>query len=631
MSVATTGARRAAATAAVASMAVASLLIAAASTATPTLAATVVFNWTVTETMQALDGVPRMALGINGRPGHEVGIAVRSGDDVVVHVNNGLDSPTALHWHGLLQNGSYEMDGAVGAVQCPIPPGGSFTYRFSTAGLSGTYWWHSHYLMQYSDGLRGPLVVLDSPERAALHPPYDTDTTFQLADWYHASAESLATSFYLNGSANPLGMEPMFDSGLINGRGVYDCEHDPTVALCVQQSPPVYEFAANKTHRLRLINEASYAGFRFSIDEHRLTVIEADGVAVRPYEVDALDLNSGQRYSVLVTANKPVSSYWMRAIMFHGPPWTVMNPAPGFREAVLAEFRYVGAMSAPVSAPHLYGKVLDENDLYPLPARPAPRLNRESLHLLYSFDFQTRPGDEHQKGYVRLSTSGKSFTTDVESLNRPLPPLPNVDPRGASFALPDGEAVLISLARPEPGRRSPIERLPTSANVVQLTRHQIVQLTILNRDPGEHPFHLHGHVFWVVATGRAKTLDDIVTVDEEARSGAAANPPRRDTITVPPCPIATGSEPGEGSEGMCKQNKHSGEKAFGYAVVRFVADNPGVWLFHCHIDWHIIAGLAMVFVESTPDVVSRGVPPGHVETCDSYNAWRAATHWHGLR
>ncbi|KAI9343302.1 Cupredoxin [Zopfochytrium polystomum] len=522
------------------------------------------YNWTISQTMQSLDGVPRMAYAINGRPGHETSVVVQSGDNVVVNVQNALDHPTALHWHGLHQNGTNEMDGAVGSTQCPIPPGHSFTYRFSTANHSGTYWFHAHHQTQYADGLRGPVIILDDPSVAAVHPPYDSDTTFELSDWYHTPTDILTSTFYLNGTANPTGMEPMFDSGLINGRGVYDCAK--VSKLCIQQEPAVYQFDAGKTHRLRLVNTAAYAGFRFSVDAHRLKVIEVDGFAVEPYTVDAVELNVAQRFSVLVTADQPPSSYWIRAVMFHGPAWTVMSPSAGFNDTVLAHFKYAGSppflssTSLPLDAP----VVLRDTDLRPIPPQPAPSLTANSLHILFSFNFETRSADSFQKSYVYLSHHTSSFTTaNVSTLAGPRPAFPNIDPAGTSFRALAGQ---------------PLER------------YQVVQVTLINRDP-------------------------------DTVSGAAANPLKRDVVTIDACPTTV--REGAGRESALS-TKRLGRCRFGYTIVRFVADNPGVWLFHCHIDWHIAAGLAMLFVASPADVVDRGVSSSLIDTCNNYNAWKDA-------
>jgi FtsP/CotA-like multicopper oxidase with cupredoxin domain len=64
------------------------------------------------------------------------------GDRVIITVTNGLNVPTSLHWHGLFQNRTVEMDGPAGVTQCPIPPNGTYVYDFYTENQEGTYWWY---------------------------------------------------------------------------------------------------------------------------------------------------------------------------------------------------------------------------------------------------------------------------------------------------------------------------------------------------------------------------------------------------------------------------------------------------------------------------------------------------------
>ncbi|KAI9333362.1 Cupredoxin [Zopfochytrium polystomum] len=596
------------------------LFLAVAASAAPAAAKVAEYHWTVTESLQALDGVPRLALGLNGRPGHETSIVVDSGDTIVVHVTNNLTVPTSLHWHGLHQYGTNEMDGGAGATQCPIAPGDTFTHRFSTEGQYGTFWWHAHHGTQYADGLRGPIIIRDPPAIAAILPPYDTDSVMDLTDWYHTPTDELTRTFYLNGTVNPDGKEPMFDSGLINGRGVYNCSLILEGRECAQQSPPVFVFESRKTHRIRVLSSASFAGFRFSIDDHRLTIIEVDGVTVEPYTVDTIELNTGQRYSVLVTTNRTSGNYWIRAEMYHGPPWTTLDPSPGFISTAFGVFQYSGSPSPttpPTSQPDPNGVFLRDTDLSPIPAGPAPRLTADSLDLIFAFNFETRPADKYQKGYVYLSVRGDEDAAlrvgNATSPARlgPHPALPNIDPAGSSFAISDGQSILRSLAHPP---RTPLAALPRTANIASLEPGQVMQMTIVNRDAGEHPFHMHGHAFWVVARGIARRVEDIPPVDEESVSGAGANPLRRDVVTVDACPTE--------ADEQCEVDPETGEVSFGYSIVRVLADNPGVWLFHCHIEWHIAAGLVMVFVESASEVIDRGVSMDNVRLCHRYNAWK---------
>lgn len=89
---------------------------------------------------------------------------IRSFSEVRVRVNNLMANlSTTIHWHGIDQKETTWMDGVVGVSQCGIPPGQSFTYEFHIDDQRGTFWWHAHLGVQYSDGLYGPLVSWNHP------------------------------------------------------------------------------------------------------------------------------------------------------------------------------------------------------------------------------------------------------------------------------------------------------------------------------------------------------------------------------------------------------------------------------------------------------------------------------------
>jgi len=140
-----------------------------------------------------------------------------------------------------------------------------------------------------------------------------------VSDFYHTTTAPLL-SYYLSTESD--GAEPTPDNGLINGRNSFNCSNDalanfPTnTTNCVSNSPQsVFNFDAGKRYRLRLINTGAFAEFQFSIDQHNLTVIEADGTDLQPVQVQRIPIHIGQRYSAIVTANQAVDNYWVRAVM----------------------------------------------------------------------------------------------------------------------------------------------------------------------------------------------------------------------------------------------------------------------------------------------------------------------------
>lgn len=109
----------------------------------------VVYDFNVTWVTANPDGLAdRKIVGINGQWPLPV-IEVDKGDRLIVNMYNGLgDKSTSIHFHGMFQNGTNDMDGASMVTQCPIPPGSSFTYNF-TVNQHGTYWYHCHTVSEY--------------------------------------------------------------------------------------------------------------------------------------------------------------------------------------------------------------------------------------------------------------------------------------------------------------------------------------------------------------------------------------------------------------------------------------------------------------------------------------------------
>ena len=125
-----------------------------------------------------------------------------------------------------------------------------------------------------------------------------------------------------------------------------------------------------------------------------------------------------------------------------------------------------------------------------------------------------------------------------------------------------------------------------NSNAHVLKYNSIIDIVLNNYDTGGHPFHLHGHAFQVIA-----------------RSGPNAGPYNGQTSQFP-------SVPSRRDTVMVQVG--------GYVVIRFQASNPGVWFFHCHIDWHLEAGLAATMIEAPYQLQqTESVAPGQYQVCKS--------------
>lgn len=184
------------------------------SLAATALAKTVEVDWDIGWVNAAPDGYSRPVIAINGQwPPPPLHVDVN--DTIIAHVTNSLgNETTSVHWHGMWQQGTPEMDGGAGITQCAIPPGESFTYEF-TAYPAGTFWYHSHDMGQYPDGLRAPMIVYDSENENQPHPSEQYILT--VSDWYHDQMPGLINSYLT--TPNFDGRMPNPNSSLVNEGG----------------------------------------------------------------------------------------------------------------------------------------------------------------------------------------------------------------------------------------------------------------------------------------------------------------------------------------------------------------------------------------------------------------------------
>lgn len=250
-------------------------------------AATVQFDWNITWVSANPDkAMDRPVMGINGQwPLPHVNVT--KGDRLIVKVMNQLgNQSTSIHFHGMYQKNSSDMDGVVAGTQCGIVPGSSFTYNF-TVDQIGTYWYHAHVKGQYPDGLRGPMTIRD-PD-GPYEGKYDEEVLVTLSDWYHDQMPGLISSFL--SVSNPTGAEPVPDSALMNdSRNV------------------TFSVEPGKTYLFHLVNMGALAAQYVWFEGHTMQIVEVDGVWTEPTDAEMIYITVAQRYSVLITARNDTSA-----------------------------------------------------------------------------------------------------------------------------------------------------------------------------------------------------------------------------------------------------------------------------------------------------------------------------------
>ena len=540
--------------------------------------------WTVRDLDHNPDGVYRPMILVNHQfPGPL--IEVNEGDTIVVHVRNKAINATSIHWHGLYQNGTPHMDGTVGVTQCAIAPGSSYTYEFAVKGQSGTYWWHAHQGLQASDGLHGPLIIHGRREKELQQLSYATDRIILLSDHYHDLSSALLWQYLKPDMENS---EPVPVGALINGRSIRNCDEFPE-RKCDNTTGyvgrPVFDLKPGLSHRIRFINVGAFAEFQVQIDEHRLAVTEVDGTDVVPAYYHRIHINPAQRYSVIISADHSgASNFWLRARMikqcFVDPPRTL---EPEVRAIVNYEQEANIADNEPSSMDWddmtwLQCQDMNATELVPVESMAAPATADAFFYLRANFEI----------GAYRLSRG--FFNHSSWRANPHSPTLIR-----AVDGLASGNTSFTSSAEKSVAFVNDVAFDASHELVIQTTGVTTIDLFIHNFEDKTHPFHLHGYKFFVLAQGHGyppltEVGADITTehLSPLYDNLDLSNPLRRDTASV---------------------------LGYSWMLLRVVADNPGVWAFHCHISWHSEAGLMMQLMTRADELGALEMPKAHLDLC----------------
>ena len=402
----------------------------------------------------------------------------------------------------------------------PTPP--THTTPHIQLHNAGTFWYHSHYDVQYADGARGAFIVKAPPslsqleaaaDRLKLVPPpppssplptppgnapkfvpplaYEADVPVLLFDNYHTPYTELQ-AWYTSVATNPDGVEPVPDSVLINGIGQGYCGDNHVNGTTADQSgrPPcdwalikaVASPCSKPKTRLRLINGAAFAPIDVYIDELSKFVVEIDSVAINPLFVEGpVRLNVGQRVSVAICSDKAIpQTIVMRASMDQA---AFFEPSP-----------------SPVSAAVIHFGPLPWDGVIPLasPIVPMPpsQLRVQAFQqadpqygpIAFNKGMCPPPATTNLTLVISAGTIGDSNAFSFNDI---------------SFQPPDTPSLLSRLLGNPSGIGVEPNAAPGTAgwNVHNFGLGQVVDVIINNHDAGQHPIHLHGSWFTVMAQG----------------------------------------------------------------------------------------------------------------------------------
>ena len=521
---------------------------------------------------------------VDGKAGHAVTIngslpapliRLKEGQNVRLRVTNHLEEDTSIHWHGLIV--PFQMDGVPGVSFPGIKPQSTFTYEFPVK-QAGTYWYHSHSGLQEQLGHYGPIVI----DPADADPvAYDREHVLVLSDWSFLHPHTIFTRLKQEGGFFNRQKLTLADrwSGKNQGLSPADREMfarmrmDPTDISDVTAA--AYDFLINghspaenwtglfrpgERVRLRIINAAAQTTFNLRIPGLPMTVVATDGIDVRPVETDEFQIGNAETYDVIVQPGDQPYSVVAEAIDRSGMGVATLAPRAGMRAAVpsLRERPTLNmtdmGMSMDHSAAPATGGAVDHaamGDGSDGPTATPPAMDHGNMDMrdASSVDFPVGPGvdmiapmpmDRTGHPGVGLDDVGHRVLTyrDLLSLK------PRSDTRAPTRMIEihltgNMERFMWSLDG---------ERLSENPEPYRFARNERVRMRLVNDTMMTHPMHLHGH-FW------------------ELVNGQGIHQPLKHTVRVLPG---------------------------GYVDLDLTADAPGDWAFHCHLLYHMHAGMMRI-------------------------------------
>ncbi|MWV27104.1 copper resistance system multicopper oxidase [Aurantiacibacter rhizosphaerae] len=504
-----------------------------------------------------------------GRSGHAIAvngtvpgplIRLRQGQDVTLNVTNNLEEDSSIHWHGLLL--PFQFDGVPGVSFPGIRPGETFEYTFPIR-QTGTYWWHSHSGLQEQAGHYGPIVIEGEHAHHMPDPRYDRDYVVLLSEFTPRHPHDIARMLmvgehYFNRQMMTVGNGEMsledrlmWGAMRMNPRDISDVTGATYTYLMNGHGPAdnlEYLFQPGERVRLRIINGSAMTFFNIRIPGVKMQVIAADGQEVEPVEVDEFQIGTAETYDVIVTPPDGSHALVAEAMDRSGMGIASLTShaghraeAPPLREPVTLTMADMGMggmgdMDGMAGMHHGSGGMVHPQMDHPM---------RDTS--LLPDDVKVGPG-------IDMVSPMPMDRMDFPGLG-----LDNVDHRVLRYTD-------LKAAKANP------HRMPTRSMEIHLTGNmerymwsfdgkqfsavtddpirfgydERVRVKLVNDTMMAHPIHLHGHFFELV------------------NGAGMMHQPLKHTVIV---------QPG------------------GTATFDLTANEPGDWAFHCHLLYHMHAGM----------------------------------------
>ncbi len=490
------------------------------------------------------------------------------GEYAVIYVENKMDVETSVHWHGMLLPNFY--DGVPYLTTPPIKPGQTFKYEFPIK-QAGTYWYHSHTMLQEQRGVFGSIVIYPKEETIQ----YDKELVMVLSDWTNERPMNVlrflkrGTEWYnwKKGTSTPLnqviargafGAQLDFWRQRMEGADLADIYY-PAFLVNGQQTQEYPEFKPGERVRLRIINAAASSQFWITFGGGDPTLVAADGLDVEPVEQNKTFIAIAETYDFIVTI--PADG----KIEFRA----TAQDGSGSTSAFLGEGKTLAAPVVP--RPDKIGMMMEMAKMDMRMGAPAlkfspNKVDPQEIMSKWGMENEMNMG-VHDTDHKDMDHSAMDMPHDKSS-NQNMGDMSDMD----MFAkynydylkstektdYPDSipvKEILLNLTGNMSRYIWSMNGVPLAeADKIKIEGDEVTRITLNNLTMMHHPMHLHGHFFRVI--------------NENGEYS-----PLKHTVNVP---------------------------AMQKVTIEFYGNEYGDWFFHCHILYHMLGGMARVISYDTP-------------------------------
>jgi CopA family copper-resistance protein len=499
----------------------------------------------VTDTMVNFTGKRRHAIAINGQIPAPI-LEFTEGDTAIIRVHNMMKMETSIHWHGILLPN--KEDGVPYLNTSPVEPGETYTFTFPLI-QSGTYWYHSHTMLQEQSGLYGSIVI-----HPAQPEPQLKEYVVLLSDWTDENPHQVLRYLKRGGEWYAIKKGALQSYGEAIAAGAFkdklkqEWQRMPAMdvsdvyynkfLLNGQETNEFKDAKPGEIIRLRIINGSASTYFNLQYANSYMRIIAADGINVTPVNVNKLEIAIAETYDILITVPETGTAE-LRATS-----WDVMGYSSAFfgngtvikapdipRLNYFKMMQQTGSMNMKgMDMGNMPGMDMKNMNMPNDTSSPKKEMNMNSMEGMKMNDMAGMDMKMEMPGEFNYNMLRSLHPTTLDS---------SLVPREVKLALTGNMLRYVW---------SFDFKTLSAADKILIRKGERVRFVLTNNTMMRHPLHLHGHFFrFINAQGEYS--------------------PMKHTFDIKPMETVT---------------------------IEFDANEEQDWFFHCHILYHMMAGMARI-------------------------------------